>query len=37
MTINEFKLAYGQINPNANLYTMDADAERRRNSFNFKL
>ncbi len=29
MTINEFKLAYPQINPNINIYTIDADAERR--------
>jgi hypothetical protein len=28
MKINEFKLAYGQINPNANMYSLDFDAER---------
>ncbi len=28
MTINEFKLAYPQINPNVNIYSMDFDAER---------
>ncbi len=28
MTINEFKLAYPQINPNINIYNIDADAER---------
>ncbi len=33
MTINEFKLAYPQINPNINLYTIDLDAERRNFSF----
>ncbi|CAF3348095.1 unnamed protein product [Rotaria socialis] len=28
MTINEFKLAYTQINPYANIYNIDMDAER---------
>ena len=29
MTIHEFKLSYMQINPNANMYMLDADAERK--------
>ncbi len=29
MNINEFKLAYSQINPYVNIYTVDTDAERR--------
>ena len=29
MTINEFKLAYPQVNPNVNIYSIDFDAERR--------
>ncbi|CAF1213163.1 unnamed protein product [Adineta steineri] len=28
MNVNEFKIAYPQINPNANMYNMDMDAER---------
>lgn len=28
MTINAFKLSYTQINPNANPFQLDADAER---------
>jgi len=28
MTINQFKLAYPQINPNVNIYSIDLDAER---------
>jgi hypothetical protein len=35
MTINEFKQAYTQINPNWNLYTADADAERTEFCFIF--
>lgn len=30
MNVGEFKLAYTQINPNANYFSADADAERRK-------
>lgn len=35
MSLNEFKLAYTQINPNVNFYNLDADAERMNFSFSF--
>ncbi len=35
MTINEFKLAYAQINPYMNPYSLDMDAERTNFSFFF--
>lgn len=33
MTINAFKLSYTQINPNANPFQLDADAERKFDRF----
>ncbi len=35
MTISDFKKAYTEINPNANMFNLDNDAERRIFKCNF--
>lgn len=35
MSITEFKNAYTEINPNANMFNLDNDAERKVSKWNF--